>query len=179
MSWYEAALPAAVARHKADLVFSITNYLPLRRMPIPTVLLVQHAGHFSQQFDELNRRYLRRPDRVAAWALKTRWVERSVRVASEVTVQTAALADVIATRTGRSREHIHVIPHGPGLVMPEAVTRAKLSDRPVRIGYMTNWGVQKNFEVLFDAAAKMIGQGRSIRLVLTLRKDLPQNARSS
>ena len=177
MYWYEAALPAAVAQHKADLVFSITNYLPLRRLPVPTVLLVQHAGHFSQQFDELNRRYLRRPDRVAAWMIKTRWVERSVRMASEVTVQTTALADTIATRTGRLREHIHVIPHGPGLVTPGPVTRAKLGGRPVRIGYITKWGVQKNFEVLFDAAARMIGQGRSIRLVLTLREDLPENAR--
>jgi glycosyltransferase involved in cell wall biosynthesis len=175
MYWYETALPAAVARHNVDLVFSITNYLPLRRLPTPTVLLVQHAGHFSRRFDELNRQALRRPDRVAAWRIKTRWVERSVRTASEVTVQTSALADAIAKQTGRLRERIHVIPHGPGLVTLAPIVRAKLGDRPVRIGYITKWGVQKNFDVLFDAASRLISQGRSIRLVLTLRKDLREN----
>jgi glycosyltransferase involved in cell wall biosynthesis len=177
LRWYESALPTAVERFNADLVFSITNYLPLRRLAVPTVLLVQHAGHFSERFDELNRRHMRRPDRIAAWVMKTRWVERSVRMASEVTVQTASLADAIATRTGRLRERIDVIPHGPGLVTPSPMTRRKLDGRPVRIGYITKWGVQKNFEVLFSAVALLIGQGRAIRLILTLGEDLPQTVR--
>jgi glycosyltransferase involved in cell wall biosynthesis len=177
LRWYEAALPAAVERLKANLVFSITNYLPLRRLTIPTVLLVQHAGHFSERFDDLTRRNLRRPDRIAAWVMKTRWVERSVRMASEVTVQTASLADAIATRTGRPRERIHVIPHGPGTVTAASSTRRTPDERPVRIGYITKWGVQKNFEVLFEAAARLIGQGRSVRLILTLAEDSPENGR--
>ena len=177
LRWYEAALPAAVKRMKADLVFSITNYLPLRRLTVPTVLLVQHAGHFSEQFDELIRQHLQRPDRVAAWVMKTRWVEQSVRTASEVTVQTAALADAIATRTGRARERIHAIPHGPGTVTPAPLARRNLTGSPVRIGYVTKWGVQKNFEVLFEAAARLIGQGRAVRIILTLATDLPENVR--
>jgi glycosyltransferase involved in cell wall biosynthesis len=177
LRWYESALPAAVERLKADLVFSITNYLPLRRLAVPTVLLVQHAGHFSERFDALYRQHLRRPDRVAAWVMKTRWVERSVRTAYEVTVQTASLADAIAARTGRPRERIHVIPHGPGMVTPTPVTQRDLSGRPVRIGYITKWGVQKNFEVLFEAAARLIGQGRAVRLILTLTEDSPENVR--
>jgi len=177
LRWYESALPTAVERFNADLVFSITNYLPLRRLAVPTVLLVQHAGHFSERFDELNRRHMRRPDRIAAWVMKTRWVERSVRMASEVTVQTASLADAIAARTGRPRERIHVIPHGPGMVTPTPVTQRDLSGRPVRIGYITKWGVQKNFEVLFEAAARLIGQGRAVRLILTLTEDSPENVR--
>jgi glycosyltransferase involved in cell wall biosynthesis len=175
--WYEAALPAAVERLKTDLVFSITNYLPLRKLKIPTVLLVQHAGHFSKCFDDLYRQHLRRPDRVAAWVMKTHWVERSVRTASEVTVQTASLADAIATRTGRPRERIHVIPHGPGMVTPTPVTPRDLTGCPIRIGYVTKWGVQKNFDVLFDAAARLIGQGRAVRVILTLAEDLPENVR--
>lgn len=177
LHWYEAALPAAIERLKADLVFSITNYLPVRRLAIPTVLLVQNAGHFSGRFDALYRQHLRRPDRVAAWVMKTRWVERSVRTAYEVTVQTASLADAIAARTGRPRERIHVIPHGPGMVTPTPVTQRDLSGRPVRIGYITKWGVQKNFEVLFEAAARLIGQGRPVRLILTLTEDSPENVR--
>jgi glycosyltransferase involved in cell wall biosynthesis len=177
LRWYEAALPAAIERMKADLVFSITNYLPLRRLAVPTVLLVQHAGHFSERFDDLTRQHLRRPDRVAAWVMKTRWVERSVRTASEVTVQTTSLADAIATRTGRPRERIHAIPHGPGTVTPAPFARRNLTGGPVRIGYVTKWGVQKNFEVLFEAVARLIVQGRAIQLILTLAADLPENVR--
>jgi len=176
LRWYESALPAAVKRLNADLVFSITNYLPLRRLAIPTVLLVQHAGHFSGQFDELYRRHLRRPDRVIGWRLKKQWVERSVRTATELTVQTEALADAIAERTGRPRARIHAIAHGPGTVTPAPASRSSPSGRPLRIGYVTKWGVQKNFEILFDAAKRLIGQGRAIRLVLTLAEHLPENA---
>jgi glycosyltransferase involved in cell wall biosynthesis len=178
LRWYEASLAAAVKRTQADVVFSITNYLPLRRLPVPTVLLVQHAGHFSPCFDDLTRRYLQRPDRIAAWMMKTRWVERSVRTASEVTVQTSALADAIAMRTGRPRERIHSIPHGPGTVTPIGPTPPVRTNRkPVRIGYITKWGVQKNFEVLFDAVPRLIDQGRHVRLVLTLTEDFPENMR--
>jgi glycosyltransferase involved in cell wall biosynthesis len=178
LRWYNVALPAAVERFKADLVFSMTNYLPFLKLKIPTVLLVQHAGHFSKKFDDLYRQHLQRPDRVAAWVMKTRWVERSVRTAKEVTVQTATLADAIATRTGRPRERIHAIPHGPGcLVTPTQVVRSRQNGCPVRIGYITKFGVQKNFEVLFDAVARLIREGRAVRLVLTLAANLPENAR--
>jgi glycosyltransferase involved in cell wall biosynthesis len=177
LHWYEVGLPAAVRRTKPDLVFSITNYLPLRRLPVPTVLLVQHAGHFSQQFDALTRQHLRRLDRVAAWAMKTRWVERSVRTATEVTVQTAALADAVAARAGRPRARIHAIPHGPGAMLAAAPMRRNPTGRPVRIGYITKWGVQKNFEVLFAAAARLIGERRDIRIILTLAAHLPENMR--
>jgi glycosyltransferase involved in cell wall biosynthesis len=175
LHWYQVGLPAAVRRMKPDLVFSITNYLPLRRLPVPTVLLVQHAGHFSRQFDELTHRHLRRLDRVAAWTMKTRWVERSVRAASEVTVQTAALADAVAARTGRPRARIHTIPHGAGAMLAAPPVRRNPTGRPVRIGYITKWGVQKNFEVLFAAAARLIGERRDIRIVLTLAAHLPEN----
>lgn len=178
LRWYELALPAATARHRSDLVFSITNYLPFRGLPVPTVLLVQHAGHFSNQFDELYCHLLRRPDRIAAWRMKTRWVERSVRMASEVTVQTTALADAVARKTGRARKSIHVIPHGPGTVIPAAVTPRHLDGRVVRIGYITKWGVQKNFEVLFAAASCLLSQGRNIRLIMTLAEGPAENART-
>ncbi len=175
--WYELTLPAAIRRLDADLLFSMTNYLPWRRLTVPTVLLVQHAGHFSERFDELARGNLRRPDRIAAWRLKTHWVERSVRAASEVTVQTAALADAVATRTGRPRARIHPISHGTGAVTQAQPPRKRANGAPLRIGYITKWGVQKNFRVLFEAVAQLIGQGRSVRLVLTLPEDRPENSR--
>lgn len=173
--WYEIGLPSAVVRLGVNVVFSMTNYLPIRRLPCPTVLLVQHAGHFSDVFDRLTRLHLRRADRIAAWRLKSRWVRRSVRMASEVTVQTAALADAIAARTGRSRARIHVIPHGPGLTGIEPPQRPRTSVRPVRIGYIAKWGVQKNFGILFAAIERWTAEGRDVRLVLTLDPNLSEN----
>ncbi|MGH9746748.1 MAG: glycosyltransferase [Candidatus Acidiferrales bacterium] len=175
--WYELGLPSAVVRLGVNVVFSITNYLPIRMLPCPTVLLVQHAGHFSDVFDRLQCRHLRRADRIAAWRLKTLWVQRSVRMATEVTVQTAALADAIAARTGRSRDKIHVTPHGPGLTREPPSQRSKMSVRPVRIGYITKWGVQKNFDVLFAAVKRWTAAGREVRLVLTLDPNLAENMR--
>ncbi|MGH7001152.1 MAG: glycosyltransferase [Stellaceae bacterium] len=173
--WYELGLPSAVARLGVNVVFSMTNYLPIRRLPCATVLLVQHAGHFSDAFDRLQRRHLRRADRIAAWKLKTRWVQRSVRMATEVTVQTAALADAIAARTGRARDKIHVTPHGPGLTREPPPHRPKMSGRPVRIGYIAKWGVQKNFDVLFAAIKRSTAAGRDVRLVLTLDPNVSEN----
>lgn len=175
-AWYEFGLPAAAVRLGVDVVFSMTNYLPLRRLPCPTVLLVQHAGHFSDVFDRLQCLHLRRSDRIAAWRLKTWWVQRSVRVATEVTVQTAALADAIAMQTGRSRNKIHVVPHGPGLAGETPPQRQETSARPARIGYATKWGVQKNFDVLFRAIERLTTQRREVQLVMTLDPTLPENA---
>ena len=79
LRWYNVALPAAANRHKADLVFSITNYLPFRKLTIPTVLLVQHAGHFSKEFNDLNRQHLRRPDRSTQRVFITHAAKRSGR----------------------------------------------------------------------------------------------------
>jgi glycosyltransferase involved in cell wall biosynthesis len=173
--WYELGLPSVVVRLGVNVVFSMTNYLPIRRLPCPTVLLVQHAGHFSNVFDRLQRLHLRRADRIAAWRLKTRWVQRSVRMATKVTVQTAALADAIATRTGRSHDKIHVIPHGPGHTGDPPSQRPKMSVGPVRIGYIARWGVQKNFEVLFATIERWTAEGREMRLVLTLDPNVAEN----
>src|SRR5262249_28834710 len=120
--------------------------------------------------------HLRRSDRVAAWRLKTRWVQRSVRMATEVTVQTAALADSIATQAGRSRNKIHVIPHGPGLTGPPPQNEKKMGGQPVRIGYVAKWGVQKNFDVLFMAIERLMVEEREVRLVLTLDPNLVENS---
>jgi glycosyltransferase involved in cell wall biosynthesis len=175
--WYEQGLPSAAVRLGANVVFSMTNYLPIRRLPCPTVLLVQHAGHFSDVFERLQRLHLRRADRIAAWRLKTRWIQRSVRMATEVTVQTAAMADAIAARTGRSRDIIHVVPHGPGLAREPPSQRPTMRVGPVRIGYIAKWGVQKNFDVLLAAIERSTATGRDVRLVLTLDPNLAENVR--
>ena len=133
--WYEFGLPSVVERLGVDIVFSMTNYLPLRRLPCPTVLLVQHAGHFSDVFDRLQRLHLRRADRIVAWRLKPGGSDDRFEWRPEVTVQTVALANAIAMRTGRhSCDRIHVIRHGPGLAGETPPQRQKMGAQPVRIG---------------------------------------------
>lgn len=168
--WYEFELPRAARRWSADVVFSVTNYLPLRRLSVPTLLLEQHAGHFSPVFDRLMREPNVAPGERLTWPLRRRWVNRSVEMATVLTVQTAALADAIAASTRVRRDRIRVIPHGPGWVeqctedaLPPTRTRA-----PFRIGYVAKSGVQKNFITLFRAVKIMADRGIDVRLVLTL-----------
>jgi glycosyltransferase involved in cell wall biosynthesis len=87
-----------------------------------------------------------------------------------VTVQTRTLADAMAAQTGLARGHIRVIPHGPGWVEPRSspVSETTRGEGPLRIGYVSKFGIQKNFDVLFRAAKALVDEGLNIRLVLTL-----------
>jgi glycosyltransferase involved in cell wall biosynthesis len=167
--WYERGLPAAMKRETADVLFSVTNYLPSRKTAFPSLLLEQHAGHFSPEFERLTLEASPGLVSRALWRRKQNWVRRSVSAASILTVQTAALADAIAAETGRPRDTIRVIAHGPGWVSP-LIGPKKRSTGPFRIGYVTKWGVQKNFETVFRAVQILAQTGVDICLVLTLNE---------
>lgn len=167
--WYETELVDMIGRVNADLLFSQTNYLPSRKLQCPSLLLVQNAGHFSEIFKRLLCRNAPGLLSRAGWRMKTVWVKQSVRCADSVTVQTAALAKAIVRDSGIAPERVSVIPHGSGLARRrvEAV-RLPSGSAPVRIGYLTKPGVQKNFEVLFRAVEITSARGKSVQLVLTL-----------
>lgn len=167
--WYEFGLPNALRRHHADIVFSVTNYLPRRPLPCPTLLLVQHAGHFSPSFERLRNEASPSLLSDILWQKKSNWVRRSIARSTLLTVQTAALADAVAARTKESRAEIRVIPHGPGWVEQITSKRPrKAPNAPWRIGYVSKWGVQKNFGILFGAMRGLQQAGQSVTLVLTL-----------
>ncbi len=173
--WYEIGLPALLKRVNATLLFSMTNYLPLRRLSFPALLLVQHAGHFSPVFRQLTETRLGLAGR-AVWRLKGGWVRSSVRVADAVTVQTEALADRVVCETGIAHNHITVILHGAGQAMlqPGLVAPPPEGEK-FRVGYITKFGVQKNFAVLFGAMARLKQEGVPVSLVLTLSEAEPEN----
>lgn len=174
--WYETGLPRLLRDEHVDLLFSQTNYLPVRRLPCPALLLVQHAGHFSDIFRSLTEAQLASLSARLSWRLKGRWVRSSVRHAQRVAVQTAALAQRIVEETGVPHEHISVIPHGIGqAVLHDHLPLPPTAGQPLRIGYITKHGVQKNFAVLFAAAAKLQSQGIKPVLVLTLSHHVPEN----
>jgi glycosyltransferase involved in cell wall biosynthesis len=165
--WYEHDLLTTARRWRSDVIFSVTNYLPVQRMRRPTLLLEQHAGHFSEEFDRLTRQAMHSEWRRRLWQLKGRWVRHSVKAATVLTVQTQALADAISAATGRPQESIRVIPHGPGWVEPLAAPNRRRGDR-WRIGYTAKWGVQKNFVTLLKAVEKLTQEEFPVTLVLTL-----------
>jgi len=99
---------------KADVLFSLTNYLP-SDPAVPSLLLVQHAGHFSQTFRELQEKEFPGLLSRLAWRFKSSWVRSSVSAATLVTLQTAALADAIRNDMDLPETKLHVIPHGLGI----------------------------------------------------------------
>ncbi|KAA6183951.1 glycosyltransferase family 4 protein [Thiohalocapsa marina] len=174
--WYNIALPWLIRRLRPDVLFSQTNYLPDRPLACPTLLLEQHAGHFSTTFKRLMESSLNGWPARAAWRGKTRWVHRSVRSATLLTVQTRALATAIAEQAEVPLQRIRVIPHGPGLMEPVDTPRSWPGERTWRLGYVTKPGVQKHFSVLFEAVARLRATGRALALVLTLDESDPQAA---
>jgi len=170
--WYERALPKALSVNRADVLFSVTNYLPRSHLPCPALLLEQHAGHFSPEFERLHDARHSALIARALWRRKKKWVHRSVARADALTVQTKALADAIARTGARARDAIDVIPHGPGWVAQRGNMHASVrKEAPFRIGYVSKWGVQKNFETLFRAVRRLKDAGEMVRLVLTLDAD--------
>jgi len=173
--WYELGLPRLAKRLKVDLLFSYTNYLPTRSLPFPTLLLEQHAGHFSEVFDRLTRAQLGTAGRLG-WSIKTHWVRASVRNATAVTVQTHALAERVSQMAKVPSENISVVAHGPGLVSQiTQPARFHSGAGPIRIGYITKYGVQKNFSVLLRAARTLKDRALPFRLVLTLDPNFEGN----
>jgi len=173
--WYEFGLRQLIRETRCDLLFSQTNYLPSRKLPCRTLLLEQHAGHFSTLFSTLTEArcgLLRKLD----WRLKGQWVRGSLRRADAVTVQTQALANRIEACLGKLRGRLQVIPHGTGLAQwRDAPAKPPGPGEPWRIGYLTKSGVQKNFSVLFDAVARMSASGLNLTLVLTLSPEAREN----
>lgn len=174
--WYEVALPRLVRRLGADILFSQTNYLPRRRVACPTLLLEQHAGHFSAEFKRLMERHLASRLSIAAWRGKTAWVRKSVRAADRVVVQTEALAVAIRAQAQVSANRIAVVPHGPGLVFHADRPRPRPEGRAWRIGYVSKYGVQKDFATALLALREWLARGRDATLVLTLAPSHPGGA---
>jgi len=171
--WYEVTLPRLARRLGADVVFSQTNYLPRRSMGCPTLLLEQHAGHFSAEFQRLMEQELASKTMIWSWRRKSAWVRNSVRKATRVTVQTAALARAISEQAMVPGDCIDVVPHGPGLVAPADRPHPWPGTRPWRVGYVSKYGVQKDFATALRAHRELVDRGRAATLVLTLDRTAP------
>lgn len=173
--WYEVVLPKLLRETETDVCFSQTNYLPKRRLRCPSLLLVQHAGHFSDEFDHLFLESTKKRSQAFAWKRKKNWVYNSIKQASLVTVQTNALAIKIIEQINIPKEKIIVIPHGPGLLKnSESFPREYPITDIWKIGYITKFGVQKDFDTVIKALMLLKNRGIPIKLILTLNEKEPE-----
>ena len=170
--WYEFYLPYIVSKLQVDLVFSQTNFLPLRKLPCPTLLLVHQAGYFSEIFLKLQRQYTQywyqNWYQKLNWKARRSWANVSIKRATCVTVQTQALADAIVQNIKIHNNKIVVIPHGAGLASGARYVRSFTLPDTWRIGYITKYGIQKNFEILFQTIQQLKLRGKTCKLILTL-----------
>src|SRR5208283_1087362 len=171
--WYEVVLPRLIRRIGAELLFSQTNYLPHRKTMCRTLLLEQHAGHFSAEFKQLMEHYLASRLSIRAWRRKDAWVRNSVRKADRVIVQTSALADAIHAQAQVSEERLDIVPHGPVLVAHADWPHSWPEGKLWRIGYVAKFGVQKDFATVLRALRELMARGRAVTLVLTLDPSAP------
>lgn len=167
--WYEITVLKIVKKYEIDLLFSLTNYLPRRKLPIKTFLLVQHAGYFSTEFFQLmedNRGFIQR----VLWRYKKNWVMNSIKNTNCLTVQTKALKEIIVDLLPKVKTV--VIPHGSGMSISQ---QKKVEDKNTNVvlGYVTKYGIQKNFLVLIEALKKLVDLKTSFKLILTL--DITKN----
>ena len=169
--WYEIYISKLINELEISLFYSLTNYLPRKSLSIPTILLVQHAGHFSKEFDELTTKDMSSFQRLL-WSYKKKWVRQSINNTNALTVQTKSLANQI-NKAQLGVSEVSVISHGPGLDLNVKENRCINSEKPV-LGYVTKYGVQKNFSVVVRAIKNLVSRGINPQLVLTLNENSPE-----
>jgi len=169
--WYEFIVSKLIKEIDISLLYSLTNYLPRKSLSIPTILLVQHAGHFSKEFDDLMIKDMSLLQRLL-WSYKKMWVKQSIKNTNTLTVQTKSLANLI-NQAQLDISQISVISHGPGLDLNPKQNRCIDSEKPV-LGYVTKYGVQKNFSVVLRSIKKLVLSGINPQLILTLNENSPE-----
>ncbi|EKD92134.1 MAG: Glycosyltransferase [uncultured bacterium] len=166
--WNEFVLPKLIKKMDVDCVFSQVNTLPFRGLSCFTFLSILHAGYFSEEFEMLNSKYNPSFRSKIGWWIRKKWVYLSIKKATKVVTPTEALKNEIRTRLKLNENKIISIYPGAGLAEGNAVRKTYYPKNIWRIGYITKYGVQKNFDVLFKAVAELKLQTINFKLVLTL-----------
>lgn len=170
--WNEFFLKKLAHSIDADCFFSVVNTLPIRKLPCPTLLSVLHAGYFSNEFIALNSKSNPSFKNKFGFFIRKYWVFLSIKRATKVITPTKALENQIIGILRIERKKITTIL--PGLGLSEGTSEEKKFPikKTWKIGYITKYGVQKNFDTLFQAAAKLKSEKIDFRIVLTLNENL-------
>lgn len=164
--WYLTGFPLWLKQNKVDLLFSHTGFSsPLAGTR--SAMLLQDARYF---FGDDRLSSILPPRERWYFGLKKIWLYHSVRTAERITVQSHAMADLVAKKIPQTASRIRVIQHGPGY-LDECHPRP-LGNRSVNgsleIVYVSLYRTYKNFRVLFRALRILKAKGIPTRLHLTL-----------
>lgn len=163
----EVFLHRLIKKFSINCFFSVINTLPFRKLPCKTVLHILHAGYFSKEFITLTFKYSNSFREKIGFTIRKWWVFLSLKKADQIVSPTKALADEIITQLKIDSTKMAVILPGAGLADGEVFPKQH-QQKTWRIGYITKYGVQKNFEVLFKAAAELKLQKVDFKLIFTL-----------
>ncbi len=172
--WNELILPKLIKRMKIDLFYSVINTLPLRRLACTEVLCILQAGYFSEEFTALNRHYNGSIKSKIGWWVRRQWTLLSLKKAEKIISPTKSLSEVITKQLSLPPKKIQVVLPGSGLALGYSAQKRSYPKSSWRIGYITKYGVQKNFYVLFKAAQALKKNGVHFKLVLTLNESHAQ-----
>ncbi len=167
----EIILPRLVINLKIDRFFSVINTLPFRKLSCKTFLHILQAGYFSKEFISLNAKYNNSFKSKVEWAARKHWTFLSLKKSDIIISPTQSLANEIITQLKIDKNKIKVVLPGPGLAEGFVSPKSYYHKNTLKIGYITKYGVQKNFEVLFKAAAELKKQQIDFKLVLTLNQN--------
>lgn len=169
--WNEVVLPNLIKELEIDCVFSQTNTLPFRKLSCPTFLSILHAGYFSKEFALLQAQYNSSLRSKIGWWIRKQWVYSSLKKADKIISPTKALGDEIISKLKINKNKITVIWPGAGLADGSVFSKKNEYQQTWRIGYITKYGVQKNFDVLFRAASRLKKHSVRFKLILTLNEN--------
>lgn len=169
--WHEFYLPFLARKLHVDFVFSQTNILPIQKFHCQSLLLLQHAGYFSTDFISLHMNYNKSLMRKLLWKMRRISVFLALKKSCFITVQTTALADSIVNQVKINRNKLVVISHGSGIASGKISPKTFPGQKTWRIGYITKYGVQKNFSVLFKAMSELKKEKKNFKLILTLNEN--------
>lgn len=171
--WYEVELPKLISRLNINLFFSHTNFISRRRLSCVSLLLLHNAGFFSEEFTHLQLTYYSSKKDEFLWKQKINWSFTSIQRAEAITVQTAALAKRVITNVNICPQKIFVIPHGLGILNNiKSSAKSPPVGRCWRIGYVTKFGVQKDFDTAIKTIRHLKQAGISTKLILTLNQNM-------
>lgn len=166
--WNEIYLPRLVKKLQISCYVSEINTLPFRPLSCSTFLSVFHAGYFSKVFTDLYFKYNNSFRGKLGFLFRKYWVLLSIKRANRIGVMTEALANEFVTQLKITREKVITISPGIGLSAGQCLPKKNITQKNWRIGYITKYGVQKNFDVLFRAAQTLKTKGIAFKLILTL-----------
>lgn len=161
--WLNRQLPAIALRHKADILFSFANLLPVRP-PVPTVLFLQQP----KVLDPLGNVNWRESIRMS---LLSRYLKATAGAACKIVVQSEQMKMLMAKQIPHVANRIDVI-QSPVLVnhgktRPEVTSALNAATHP-RIAYVSLPRSHKNHINLVRAFAHVRQELPSASLLLTV-----------